>query len=59
MEHAIYERLLGLSPGMEESLCNGSEQDIFHIAELVSICYVDRLSTLLMEFLDPKGLCWC
>ncbi|KAH6911622.1 hypothetical protein BKA70DRAFT_1099039, partial [Coprinopsis sp. MPI-PUGE-AT-0042] len=35
MEHAIYERLLGLSPGLEERLCNGSEQDIFHIAELI------------------------
>jgi hypothetical protein len=42
MEHAIYERLLGLSPGMEERLCNGSEQDIFHIAELVSGDCLDR-----------------
>ncbi|KAH6904737.1 hypothetical protein BKA70DRAFT_1109017 [Coprinopsis sp. MPI-PUGE-AT-0042] len=34
-EHKIYEQLLGLSPGMEERLCNGSEQDIFHVAELI------------------------
>ncbi|KAH6906981.1 hypothetical protein BKA70DRAFT_1372276 [Coprinopsis sp. MPI-PUGE-AT-0042] len=38
-EHAIYEQLLKLVPGLEKRLCTGSDEDIFHVAELV----------------DPKG----
>ncbi|KAH6890755.1 hypothetical protein BKA70DRAFT_1120286 [Coprinopsis sp. MPI-PUGE-AT-0042] len=34
-EHAIYEQLLKLVPGLEKRLCNGSDQDIFYVAELI------------------------
>ncbi|KAH6888779.1 hypothetical protein BKA70DRAFT_1121390 [Coprinopsis sp. MPI-PUGE-AT-0042] len=34
-EHAIYEELLKLSPDLERRLCNGSDEDIFHVAELI------------------------
>ncbi|KAH6901450.1 hypothetical protein BKA70DRAFT_1374803 [Coprinopsis sp. MPI-PUGE-AT-0042] len=34
-EHNVYEQMLALSPGLEERLCNGSEQDIFYVAELI------------------------
>jgi hypothetical protein len=34
-EHRIYTRLLALSPTLEERLCTGSEQELFHIADMV------------------------
>ncbi|KAH6885164.1 hypothetical protein BKA70DRAFT_1377492 [Coprinopsis sp. MPI-PUGE-AT-0042] len=34
-EHRIYTALLGLSPTLEERLCTGSEQELFHIADLI------------------------
>jgi hypothetical protein len=36
-EHDIYRQLLQLSPSLEEKLCNGTEDDIFQAAELVSL----------------------
>jgi hypothetical protein len=35
-EFEIYKQLLALSPKLEERLHNGSEQDVYHIASLVS-----------------------
>ncbi|KAH6916582.1 hypothetical protein BKA70DRAFT_1215083 [Coprinopsis sp. MPI-PUGE-AT-0042] len=35
-EHDIYKELLRLSPSLEEKLCNGTEDDIFQAAELIS-----------------------
>ncbi|KAH6908694.1 hypothetical protein BKA70DRAFT_1426588 [Coprinopsis sp. MPI-PUGE-AT-0042] len=35
-EHRIYTRLLALSPTLEEHLCTGSEQDLFHIADMIT-----------------------
>ncbi|KAH6897576.1 hypothetical protein BKA70DRAFT_1116126 [Coprinopsis sp. MPI-PUGE-AT-0042] len=35
-EYRIYHQLLALSPKLEERLCNGTEEDIFHIADLIS-----------------------
>lgn len=35
-ELEIYKQLLALSPKLEERLYNGSEQDVYHIASLVS-----------------------
>ncbi|KAH6869378.1 hypothetical protein BKA70DRAFT_1379688 [Coprinopsis sp. MPI-PUGE-AT-0042] len=34
-EHEIYQTLLKLSPGLEDRLCNGSDEDVFHVAELI------------------------
>ena len=34
-EHRQYERLLGLSPGLEERLNTGSEGDLRYIADMV------------------------
>ncbi|KAH6911914.1 hypothetical protein BKA70DRAFT_1422633 [Coprinopsis sp. MPI-PUGE-AT-0042] len=35
-EHRIYTSLLALSPTLEERLCTGSEQELFHIADMIS-----------------------
>ncbi|KAH6871948.1 hypothetical protein BKA70DRAFT_1130358 [Coprinopsis sp. MPI-PUGE-AT-0042] len=35
-EHKIYTALLALSPTLEERLCTGSEQDLFHIADMIT-----------------------
>ncbi|KAH6902908.1 hypothetical protein BKA70DRAFT_1433874 [Coprinopsis sp. MPI-PUGE-AT-0042] len=35
-EHRIYTRLLALSPSLEEHLCTGSEQELFHIADMIT-----------------------
>ncbi|KAH6899590.1 hypothetical protein BKA70DRAFT_1375252 [Coprinopsis sp. MPI-PUGE-AT-0042] len=35
-EHRIYTCLLALSPTLEECLCTGSEQELFHIADLIT-----------------------
>jgi hypothetical protein len=34
-EHRIYTALLALSPTLEERLCTGSEQELYHIADMV------------------------
>lgn len=34
-DHEIYKQMLSLSPGLEERLNNGTEQEIFYIAEMV------------------------
>lgn len=36
-DQEIYEQLLALSPGMEERLNNGTEQEIFYVAEMVRL----------------------
>ncbi|KAH6909500.1 hypothetical protein BKA70DRAFT_1102424 [Coprinopsis sp. MPI-PUGE-AT-0042] len=35
-EHRIYTALLSLSPTLEERLCTGSEQELFHIADMIT-----------------------
>ncbi|KAH6912311.1 hypothetical protein BKA70DRAFT_1423020 [Coprinopsis sp. MPI-PUGE-AT-0042] len=35
-EYQIYKRLLALSPKLEERLYNGSEQEVYHIADMLS-----------------------
>jgi hypothetical protein len=35
-DYEIYKQLLSLSPKLEERLYNGSEQDVYHVADLVS-----------------------
>lgn len=40
-EHRVYQQLLALSPGLEERLCTGSDQDIFYVAEMVCGFFVN------------------
>ncbi|KAH6903657.1 hypothetical protein BKA70DRAFT_1110650, partial [Coprinopsis sp. MPI-PUGE-AT-0042] len=61
-EHAIYEQLLNLSPGLEKRLCNGSEQDIFYVAELIqkgsSGARADDtkgLKGVIIDWITPRG----
>ncbi|RXW12443.1 hypothetical protein EST38_g13412 [Candolleomyces aberdarensis] len=35
-EHDIYVQLLALSPGLEEKLCTGSDQEIFYVADMIT-----------------------
>ncbi|KAH6904935.1 hypothetical protein BKA70DRAFT_1373300 [Coprinopsis sp. MPI-PUGE-AT-0042] len=35
-EYRIYQQLLSLSPKLEERLCTGSEQEIFHVADMIT-----------------------
>ncbi|RXW13297.1 hypothetical protein EST38_g12556 [Candolleomyces aberdarensis] len=35
-EHDIYVQLLALSPGLEERLCTGSDQEIFYVADMIT-----------------------
>ncbi|KAH6907114.1 hypothetical protein BKA70DRAFT_1105177, partial [Coprinopsis sp. MPI-PUGE-AT-0042] len=35
-EHRIYNALLALSPTLEECLCTGSEQELFHVADMIT-----------------------
>ncbi|KAH6908698.1 hypothetical protein BKA70DRAFT_1103234, partial [Coprinopsis sp. MPI-PUGE-AT-0042] len=62
MEHAIYERMLDLSSGLEERLCNGSEQDIFHVAELIQKGSAGAraddtkgLKGVILDWITPRG----
>ncbi|KAH6909378.1 hypothetical protein BKA70DRAFT_1371904 [Coprinopsis sp. MPI-PUGE-AT-0042] len=62
LEHDIYEQLLGLSPGLEERLCNGSEQDIFHVAELIQKGSAGAraddtkgLKGVILDWITPRG----
>ncbi|KAH6907243.1 hypothetical protein BKA70DRAFT_1428213 [Coprinopsis sp. MPI-PUGE-AT-0042] len=61
-EQRIYEQMLALSPGLEERLCNGSEQDIFHIAELIQKgsagAWADDtkgLKGVILDWITPRG----
>lgn len=39
--HQMYKQLIALSPGLEERLNKGTEQEIFYIAEMVHIvCFI-------------------
>lgn len=37
-EHRVFQRLLEMVPGLEERLVEGSDENVVHIAELVSTC---------------------
>ncbi|KAH6907818.1 hypothetical protein BKA70DRAFT_1104343, partial [Coprinopsis sp. MPI-PUGE-AT-0042] len=61
-EHAIYEELLKLSPGLEKRLCNGSDQDIFHVAELIQKGSAGAraddtkgLKGVILDWITPRG----
>ncbi|KAH6896068.1 hypothetical protein BKA70DRAFT_1438761 [Coprinopsis sp. MPI-PUGE-AT-0042] len=61
-EQRIYEQMLALSPGLEERLCNGSEQDIFHVAELVQKGSAGAraddtkgLKGVILDWITPRG----
>ncbi|KAH6891717.1 hypothetical protein BKA70DRAFT_1376330 [Coprinopsis sp. MPI-PUGE-AT-0042] len=63
-EHAIYEELLKLSPGLEKRLCNGSDEDIFHIAELIQKGSAGAraddtkgLKGVILDWITPRGQC--
>lgn len=34
-EYRVYQQLIALSPTLEERLCTGSEQELFHVADMV------------------------
>ncbi|KAH6907219.1 hypothetical protein BKA70DRAFT_1104875 [Coprinopsis sp. MPI-PUGE-AT-0042] len=61
-EHAIYKDLLRLSPEIEKRLCTGSEEDIFHIADLIqkgsSSARADDtkgLKGVILDWITPPG----
>ncbi|KAH6894784.1 hypothetical protein BKA70DRAFT_1117381 [Coprinopsis sp. MPI-PUGE-AT-0042] len=61
-EYAIYQELLKLSPGLEKRLCNGSEQDIFYVAELVQKGSAGAraddtkgLKGVILDWITPRG----
>ncbi|KAH6913696.1 hypothetical protein BKA70DRAFT_1096331, partial [Coprinopsis sp. MPI-PUGE-AT-0042] len=61
-EYAIYLELLKLSPGLEKRLCNGSEQDIFYVAELVQKGSAGAraddtkgLKGVILDWITPRG----
>ncbi|KAH6880570.1 hypothetical protein BKA70DRAFT_1238733 [Coprinopsis sp. MPI-PUGE-AT-0042] len=61
-EQRIYEQMLALSPGLEERLCNGSEQDIFHVAELIQKGSAGAraddtkgLKGVILDWITPRG----
>ncbi|KAH6908723.1 hypothetical protein BKA70DRAFT_1371919 [Coprinopsis sp. MPI-PUGE-AT-0042] len=61
-EHEIYRQLLTLSPGLEDRLCNGSDEDIFHVAELIqkgsSTARADDtkgLKGVILDWITPPG----
>ncbi|EAU87300.2 hypothetical protein CC1G_12213 [Coprinopsis cinerea okayama7 len=63
-EHGIYKALLNLSPGLEERLCTGSDEDIFHVAEMIqkgsSSARADDtkgLKTVIIDWITPPGQC--
>ncbi|KAH6907227.1 hypothetical protein BKA70DRAFT_1490670 [Coprinopsis sp. MPI-PUGE-AT-0042] len=35
-EYSIYQQLLAVSPKLEERLCTGSEQEVFHVADMIT-----------------------
>ncbi|KAH6870999.1 hypothetical protein BKA70DRAFT_1379527 [Coprinopsis sp. MPI-PUGE-AT-0042] len=61
-EHRIYKRLLALSPTLEERLCTGSEQELFHIADMISkgassACSNDTksLKSVIVDWITPPN----
>ncbi|KAH6913014.1 hypothetical protein BKA70DRAFT_1370398 [Coprinopsis sp. MPI-PUGE-AT-0042] len=61
-EHQIYKDLLALSPGLEKRLCTGSDEDIFHVAELIqkgsSTARADDtkgLKGVILDWITPLG----
>ncbi|KAH6871076.1 hypothetical protein BKA70DRAFT_1131287 [Coprinopsis sp. MPI-PUGE-AT-0042] len=61
-EHAIYEQLLKLVPGLEKRLCNGSDQDVFYVAELIQKGSAGAraddtkgLKGVILDWITPRG----
>ncbi|KAH6897566.1 hypothetical protein BKA70DRAFT_1438169 [Coprinopsis sp. MPI-PUGE-AT-0042] len=49
-EHRIYTSLLALSPTLEERLCTGSEQELFHIADMGVLGLLDIIQGIDSSF---------
>ncbi|KAH6867821.1 hypothetical protein BKA70DRAFT_1379857 [Coprinopsis sp. MPI-PUGE-AT-0042] len=61
-EYRIYQELLKLSPGLEKRLCNGSEEDIFYVAELIQKGSAGAraddtkgLKGVILDWITPRG----
>ncbi|KAH6876954.1 hypothetical protein BKA70DRAFT_1378496 [Coprinopsis sp. MPI-PUGE-AT-0042] len=57
-EHKIYTRLLALSPTLEERLCTGSEQELFHITKGASSARSDdtkSLKSVIVDWITPPN----
>ncbi|KAH6890794.1 hypothetical protein BKA70DRAFT_1234416 [Coprinopsis sp. MPI-PUGE-AT-0042] len=58
----IYHQLLALSPKLEERLCTGSEEDVFHIAALITKGATNArsddtraLKSIIIDWITPRG----
>ncbi|KAH6911947.1 hypothetical protein BKA70DRAFT_1370418 [Coprinopsis sp. MPI-PUGE-AT-0042] len=61
-EHTIYQELLALSPDLEKRLCTGTDEDVFHIADLIqkgsSSARADDtkgLKGVILDWITPPG----
>ncbi|KAH6884695.1 hypothetical protein BKA70DRAFT_1124678 [Coprinopsis sp. MPI-PUGE-AT-0042] len=61
-EHYIFQQLLALCPGLEQRLFTGSEEDVFHVAELIqkgsSTARADDtkgLKGVIIDWITPRG----
>ncbi|KAH6903247.1 hypothetical protein BKA70DRAFT_1111106 [Coprinopsis sp. MPI-PUGE-AT-0042] len=61
-EYRIYHQLLALSPKLEERLCTGSEEDVFHIAALITKGAANArsddtrsLKSIIIDWITPRG----
>ncbi|KAH6885583.1 hypothetical protein BKA70DRAFT_1444974 [Coprinopsis sp. MPI-PUGE-AT-0042] len=61
-EYQIYKQLLALSPKLEERLYNGSEQEVYHIADMISKGSANArsddtraLKSAVVDWITPRG----
>ncbi|KAH6909842.1 hypothetical protein BKA70DRAFT_1102178 [Coprinopsis sp. MPI-PUGE-AT-0042] len=61
-EYQIYRQLLALSPKLEERLYNGSEQEVYHIADMISKGSANArsddtraLKAAVVDWITPRG----
>ncbi|KAH6916506.1 hypothetical protein BKA70DRAFT_1368536 [Coprinopsis sp. MPI-PUGE-AT-0042] len=61
-EHTIFKQLLDLCPGLEQRLFTGSEEEVFHVAELIqkgsSTARADDtkgLKGVIIDWITPRG----
>ena len=59
-EHEIYKQLLALSPGLEERLCTGSDQEIHYVSDMVRVVLF-AASGITDDAAPPdyQGSLWC
>lgn len=58
-EHKLYQGLLALSPGLEERLNTGSDNDISYVADMVRTPARLRSDLPCLTPTDIKGDCFC